>query len=71
MFAEDLLVHKGFAGREKDWLDVEGIVLRQRSRLDIGLVEAELHPLLDLKGTPRLAPGCATCWSVSQVRLPT
>src|SRR5262249_30555302 len=27
--AEDLIVLKVFAGREKDWLDVEGIILRQ------------------------------------------
>ena len=27
--AEDLIVHKAFAGRERDWLDVEGIVIRQ------------------------------------------
>jgi hypothetical protein len=47
--AEDLIVFKAFAGREKDWLDIEGIVVRQRSRLDERLIWAELTPLLQLK----------------------
>ena len=47
--AEDLLVHKAFAGRDKDWLDVRGIVARQGARLDRELVWTELLPLLELK----------------------
>jgi hypothetical protein len=50
--AEDLIVFKAFAGRDKDWLDVEGIIIRQAPRLDSGLIMEELGPLLDLKGTP-------------------
>lgn len=50
--AEDLVVHKVFAGRDKDWLDVEGIALRQGPRLDAALVLRELRPLLALKGAP-------------------
>ncbi len=46
---EDLLVHKVFAGREKDWIDVEGVASRQGSRLNRRLVEDELRPLLELK----------------------
>ena len=57
--AEDLVVLKVFAGREKDWLDVEGIALRQGSKLDRTLVWRELKPLLGLKedvaAEPRLA----------------
>jgi len=49
--AEDLIVFKAFAGRDKDWLDVEGIIVRQAPRLDTGLIMEELGPLLDLKGT--------------------
>ena len=30
--AEDLLVHKAFAGRDKDWLDIRGIIVRQGAR---------------------------------------
>lgn len=50
--AEDLVVFKVFAGREKDWLDVEGIAVRQGDRLDEALVFGELAPLLELKGVP-------------------
>jgi hypothetical protein len=47
--AEDLVVLKAFAGRDKDWMDVEGIVTRQGRRLDAALVLSELEPLLELK----------------------
>jgi hypothetical protein len=60
--AEDLLVHKTFAGRTRDWADIEGILQRQGPKLDLGLVRSELLPLLELKGTPealdRLAALC-------------
>ncbi len=48
--AEDLLVMKVFAGREQDWLDVRGILVRQREALDVDLVLDELAPLLEVKG---------------------
>lgn len=47
--AEDLVVLKAFAGRGKDWLDVEGIAARQGERLDSASVLSELAPLLELK----------------------
>jgi hypothetical protein len=50
--AEDLIVFKAFAGRERDWLDIAGVVTRQGARLDRRLIWSELLPLLDLKGTP-------------------
>jgi hypothetical protein len=50
--AEDLIVFKAFAGRDKDWLDIEGVLARQGSRLDETLVWDELRPLLDLKESP-------------------
>lgn len=43
--AEDLVVMKAFAGRGQDWVDVEGIAVRQDSRLDWPLVESELRGL--------------------------
>jgi hypothetical protein len=52
--AEDLVVFKTFAGRAKDWLDVESIALRQAS-LDQALIWRELEPLLELKGSPESA----------------
>lgn len=47
--AEDLVVFKAFAGRDRDWADIEGIVARQARRLDRELVWRELLPLLELK----------------------
>lgn len=48
--AEDLIVHKAFAGRDKDWLDVRGILVRRRETLRMEIVWEELLPLLDLTG---------------------
>ena len=50
--AEDLLVHKCFAGRESDWVDVDGILSRQFGKLDFDLVRRELKPLLALQEQP-------------------
>ena len=47
--AEDLIVHKAFASRDKDWLDIKGIVERQGTKLDRALVWQELRPLLELR----------------------
>jgi hypothetical protein len=48
--AEDLVVHKTFAGREIDWSDVERVIARQHGKLDWDQIVAELEPLLELKG---------------------
>jgi hypothetical protein len=53
--AEDLVVFKAFAGRDKDWLDIEGIALRQGDKLDRALVWREIEPLLELKQSPETA----------------
>lgn len=50
--AEDLIIHKVFAGRDRDWGDVESVLIRQRVKLDLSLVRKELKPLLELKGQP-------------------
>lgn len=54
--AEDLIVFKAFAGRALDWIDIEGIVLRQHRRLDEVLIWQELTPLLELKGDEQTGP---------------
>jgi len=48
--AEDLIVHKAFAGRGKDWVDAEYVIVRQRKRLDWKQIERELKPLLGFSG---------------------
>lgn len=53
--AEDLIVQKGFASREQDWMDVAGIVERQKvSALDWQLIFRELEELLPLKNDPSI-----------------
>lgn len=47
--AEDLLIHKTFAGRNVDWADVEQVLIRQHGKLNLLLVREELAPLLELK----------------------
>ncbi|MBX3731597.1 MAG: hypothetical protein KF791_03275 [Verrucomicrobiae bacterium] len=54
--AEDLLIHKVFAGRDRDWADVETILIRQFGKLNLDLARQELRPLLDLKEEPDSLP---------------
>jgi hypothetical protein len=58
--AEDLIVFKAFAGREKDWLDIEGVALRQAGGLQEDLIWQELRPLIELKESPETAPRLRT-----------
>ncbi len=49
---EDLIVHKAFAGRPRDWLDIEGVLVVSGDSLDWQLIEYELRPLIELKECP-------------------
>jgi len=50
--AEDMVILKSFASRPQDWIDVEGILVRQAERLDWPLILEELTPLCELKESP-------------------
>ena len=50
--AEDLIVLKAFAGRGQDWVDVEGIIVRQTGKLDWDYIFEQLRPLAELKDAP-------------------
>lgn len=50
--AEDLVVHKAFAGRDLDWGDIERVLIRQYGKLSLDQIRSELKPLLELKGEP-------------------
>jgi hypothetical protein len=52
--AEDLIVLKAFADRPQDWMDVEGIIMRQGSRLDSGNIFKQLIPFCELKEAPEI-----------------
>ena len=54
--AEDLIVFKAFAGRERDWLDIEGIILRQQAALNADAIWRELLPLVELTEDPETRP---------------
>lgn len=49
---DDLVIHKAFAGRDQDWLDVRGILIRSGHLLDLQFIDRELVPLLELKQAP-------------------
>lgn len=52
--AEDLIVHKAFANRPQDWVDIGSIIDRQKHKLDINLIVNELTPLAELKDAPEI-----------------
>lgn len=52
--AEDLIVHKAFADRPRDWLDIEGVIARQGTTLNRSQIWAELEPLVELKEEPAI-----------------
>ncbi|MDA0838357.1 MAG: nucleotidyl transferase AbiEii/AbiGii toxin family protein [Planctomycetota bacterium] len=52
--AEDLIVMKAFADRPKDWIDVQGILIRHGGALDLQLIRENLSPLCELKEAPEI-----------------
>jgi hypothetical protein len=46
---EDLIILKAFADRPKDWIDIEGVIVRQSPRLDWSYIHEQLAPLAELK----------------------
>lgn len=52
--AEDLVVLKAFAARGRDWVDVEGIIVRQTGTLDWKYIDEHLGPLAELKEAPEI-----------------
>lgn len=52
--AEDLIVYKAFASRSRDWADIEGVLIRQGSKLDWEYIGRQLKPLVDLKEEPEI-----------------
>ena len=52
--AEDLVVLKAFAARGRDWVDIEGIIVRQTGALDWDYIDEQLAPLAALKEAPEI-----------------
>ena len=66
---EDLVVHKVFAGRDRDWGDVEELLARQHGKLNLAQVRAELAPLLELKDDPDALPKLDRMLAIVERRL--
>lgn len=52
--AEDFVVLKAFAARDRDWLDIAGVAARQRDSLDWEAILVRLQPLVELKEEPEI-----------------
>ena len=50
--AEDLIVLKAFAARDKDWADVDSILRRQKGKLDTDYICENLKQLCEWKESP-------------------
>ena len=51
---EDLIIQKVVAGRDKDWLDVEALLIEQRGKLDMSYVEEWIVQFADVLETPQM-----------------
>ena len=52
--AEDFIIHKVIANREKDWLDVPQVLYRQRGKLDIKYIRHWLMQFAEALETPEM-----------------
>jgi len=52
--AEDLVILKAFADRERDWVDIRGILVRQKGRMDWHDLQNQLTGLCELKEAPEI-----------------
>ncbi len=51
---EDLIIHKAIANREKDWLDIEGVLIEQENKIDIEYIEKWLSQFADALEKPEI-----------------
>lgn len=52
--AEDLIIHKAISNRQYDWFDIEGIIMRQRGKLDIKYIRRWLKQFSEALETPEM-----------------
>lgn len=64
--AEDLIIHKALAGRPQDVLDIEGIVARQGSMLDVGYLRRWLEELASVADDPEVTARFERIWAARQ-----
>lgn len=54
--AEDLIIQKVVASRDKDWLDVEALLIERRDKLDEAYIEDWLRQFTEVLDNPNLLP---------------
>lgn len=52
--ADDLIIHKAISNRHHDWLDIEGVIFRQRGKLDINYIRKWLTQFADALENPEI-----------------
>jgi hypothetical protein len=52
--AEDFVIHKAIANRDKDWMDVTSILMRQRGKLDVKYIRSWLKQFSDALEDPKI-----------------
>jgi len=52
--AEDFIIHKVIANRGKDWDDIEGILVRQRGKLDLAYIRNWLSQFAEALESPEI-----------------
>lgn len=54
--ADDLIIFKAFAARERDWEDIRTVIIRQRNLINWDYIQMELNPLCELKEDSEIVP---------------
>lgn len=60
--AEDLIIHKAISEREKDWQDIEGILLRRGALLDKKYLDKWLHEFASALDKPGIQKRFEKLW---------
>ena len=64
--AEDLIVLKAFADRPKDWVDIDGVLIRQSVVLEWDYINHHLTQLAELKEAPEIVARLAQLRSAAE-----
>ncbi len=52
--AEDLIIHKAISNRGQDWIDIEGVLMRQRGKLDLAYIRNWLTQFAEALENPEI-----------------
>lgn len=52
--AEDLIIHKAISNRSQDWIDIEGVLIRQRGKLDLSYIRNWLTQFAEALENPEI-----------------